>query len=121
MVDLVERVVDLVRVLEDHLDIAQKALALLGGEALQILSAVEHLAAGRRRQPQQQARQRRLAAAALAHDRRDRRRLGVDPEREIVERYRARRLAEAAATEDLGDVSCLEQCRHALSRLHSFS
>ena len=31
------------------------------------------------------------------------------------------RLREAAATEDLRNVSCLEQCRHALSRLHSLS
>jgi hypothetical protein len=53
VVDLVERVVDLIRVLEDHLDIAQKALALLSGEMLQILTAVEHLTTGRRRQPQQ--------------------------------------------------------------------
>src|SRR5215210_7270175 len=107
MVDLIERVVDLIRVLEDDLDITQEATAFFSREALQILAAVEHFTARRCRQPQQQARQRRLAASALAHDRGDRRRLCVDPKREIVERYRARGLREAAATEDLGDVSCL--------------
>jgi hypothetical protein len=50
VVDLVERVVNLVWVLEDHLNIAQEALALLAGEALEVLTAVEHLTAGWRRQ-----------------------------------------------------------------------
>ena len=113
MVDLVERVVDLVGVLEDHLHVTQELLALCPSEFREVLAPVEHLAAGGRRQPEQQARQRRLAAADLADHRRDGGRLVIDAEREIVERDHAGRPAEQAAAEDLDDVARFQQWRHA--------
>ena len=46
MVDLVERVVDLERVLEDHLDIGEKGARLRLGQLAQVLTLVEDDAAG---------------------------------------------------------------------------
>ena len=61
MVHLVEGVVDLVRILKDHLHVPQELLALRAVELRDVLAAVEDLATGGRGQAQQQPRQGRLA------------------------------------------------------------
>ena len=64
----VERVVDLVRILEDGLDLAPEDPPVRPGHGGEIPPAIGDLALRRRQEAQQEARERRLAAAALADD-----------------------------------------------------
>ena len=112
VVDLVERVVDLERVLEDRLDLAP-VLAGLGPVHLRDVDAlVDDLAAGRLDEAEQQAGHRRLAAAGLAGDRGRGGELAGDDERRVAQGDGgARRGLADAALEDLRDVAQLEQRR----------
>ena len=115
VVDPVERVVDLVGVLEDHLDIAQELATLLPVQLAHVNPSIEHLATGRLGEAEDQSRKGCLAAAALAHDGGDRRRRILDGERQIVERDHGIAAIEEPPTEDLGHMPGFEQSGHAAS------
>ena len=112
MIDLVNRIVDPVWILEDHLNIAAKSRPLIPRKCLKILALIEHLALGRRDYTKEQARKGGLAAATLPHQSRDRRRMGVNDEREIFERDCVL-LPEQPPTIYFGDVPEFEQRCHA--------
>src|SRR5208282_464183 len=85
VVDSVERVIDLVRVLEDRLHLAAEFPPLGRRQAGQWAPLVADLALGWFDQAQQQPRQGGFAAAALADHRGDPRQRLVDREREALE------------------------------------
>src|ERR1700730_5489697 len=66
VVDPIERVVDLVRILEDHLDVPKKAPSLLSAQSVEIGSFVENLTGRWTSQPEEQTRERRLSTSAFA-------------------------------------------------------
>ena len=108
----VERIVDLVRVLEDRLHLAAELPSLRGRQLGQWAPVVSDLTLGGFDQTQQQPRQGGFAAAAFADHRGDPRQRRVDGEREMFERNFAIP-PEHAAGEVLRDVTKFKQRRHA--------
>ena len=116
MIHAIERVVDLVRVLEDHLDVAQEGASIVAGQLLQVVPFIQDLTAGGGDQAKQQAGERGLTATAFADDRGHAGWGALDGERKIIKRD-GDALVEQAAAEDLGCLACFEQCAHATSML----
>src|SRR5690242_12823250 len=114
MIDLVERIVDLERVLEHSLNFSAKDPALVAGHLVQVLPSVQHLPAARRQESKDEVSKGCLAATALASHSRERGRLIGNCEREVIQRNDLTLAFEKAspATEHFPHVSYFEECCH---------
>src|SRR5215469_6315522 len=112
VVDAIERVVGLVRILKNCLHLAAEFPSLSGGQLGQQAPPVSNLTFARLDEAQQQTGEGGLAAAALAHHRGDPRLVRADGEEEAFERNLAIP-PENAAGEVFRDVAQLEERSHA--------
>jgi len=83
VVDLVERVEGLERILEDGLHLAPKFAELAAADMAQISASISHSTLCRRLQTKQQSRHGALPTPALTNDTRNQRPCRVDAKREI--------------------------------------
>ena len=108
MIDPVERVVDLVGILENHLHLAQELAPLLAVQLAHVNPAIADLATGRLGETKHQAGKGGLAAAALADNGRDGWRRFFNAERQIVERDQRITAMEDPAPKHLGGMAGFE-------------
>jgi hypothetical protein len=111
VINLVERVEHLERVLKNCLYFREEGSMIASGKIGQVLAPEQHLARGWGRQPEQHPDQCGLAAPALTHDRGHGRRVAANLKREVPQGDRFL-LAQQARAKDFGDIPRLEQRRH---------
>src|SRR5262249_55030420 len=112
VIDSIERVERLVRVLEDRLDLTPKLASVRARHGGHVGAAIENLTGRGGQKTQHEQRERGLAAPTLARDGSHRRLTVRDGVAQMVERNGRFAPVERAATINLGDVADLEERRH---------